>query len=115
MFFEHFYLKPLLLGRKLILFYILFYLLDFHINYLWGKDFATLKNRNVLKTNGVDLLRVHPDGITPGKLIRVNLLVEIRAHKSEQVLSRFKGLHSVSSFKLLTDRLSAEVPGWDEI
>lgn len=34
MFFEHFYLKPLLLGRKLILFYILFYLLDFHINYL---------------------------------------------------------------------------------
>lgn len=69
----------------------------------------------ILKTNGVDFLRVQPDGITPGKLIGVNLLVEIRAHKLRQVLSRFEGKRPsfiiIFNLTFLTDKLSADVPG----
>lgn len=71
------------------------------------------KNKSVLKINGIKFLRVHPDGITPGNLIRVNLLVEIRAHKSKQALSSFEGKRSsfsiIFNVSFLTDKLSADV------
>lgn len=119
MFFKPFYLRPLLWvnllptpkPKKSSIYP--FNKLDFHVNYLWRRSSNAIKNRNVLKTNGVNFLRVHPVGITPGKLIRVNLLAEISAHKSKQALSTFEGKRSsfgiIFNLSFLTDKLSAEV------
>lgn len=91
----------------------LFYKLAFHVNYLWLRDSNAIKNKSVLKTNGINFLRVHPDRITPGKLIRVNLLAEISTHKSKQAQSTFEGKRSsfriIFNLSFLTDILSAEV------